>query len=64
VGEAGAAGRALALAGAGEDRLQYLDVRDCAEFVLRAAEQRLAGCFNLIKPGIALNDWVERLLPG
>ncbi|WP_323901461.1 NAD-dependent epimerase/dehydratase family protein [Aeromonas caviae] len=49
------------LPGLGEDRLQYLDVRDCAEFVLRAAEQRLAGCFNLIKPGIALNDWVERL---
>ena len=49
------------LPGLGEDRLQYLDVRDCAEFVLRAAEQRLEGCFNLVKPGIALVDWVERL---
>ncbi len=49
------------LPGEGQDRLQYLDVRDCAEFVLRAAEQRLEGCFNLVKPGIALVDWVERL---
>ncbi|WP_439843203.1 NAD-dependent epimerase/dehydratase family protein [Aeromonas taiwanensis] len=49
------------LPGEGLDRLQYLDVRDCAEFVLRAAEQRLEGCFNLLKPGIALADWVERL---
>lgn len=49
------------LPGAGQDRLQYLDVRDCAEFVLRAAEQQLAGVFNLVKPGIALADWVERL---
>jgi len=31
------------LPGSGEDRLQYLDVRDCAEFVLRAAEQQLSG---------------------
>ncbi|MGL4793636.1 MAG: NAD-dependent epimerase/dehydratase family protein, partial [Aeromonas jandaei] len=38
-----------------------LDVRDCAEFVLRAAEQQLTGVFNLVKPGIALADWVERL---
>ena len=43
---------ALAAAGEGQDRLQYLDVRDGAEFVLRAAEQRLEGCYNLIKPGI------------
>ncbi|MFM5207847.1 MULTISPECIES: NAD-dependent epimerase/dehydratase family protein [Aeromonas] len=49
------------LPGQGEDRLQYLDVRDCAEFVLRAAEQQLSGIFNLVKPGIALNDWVDRL---
>ncbi|MFQ2153133.1 NAD-dependent epimerase/dehydratase family protein [Aeromonas sanarellii] len=49
------------LPGEGQDRLQYLDVRDCAEFVLRAAEQRLEGCYNLIKPGIPLADWVERL---
>lgn len=49
------------LPGAGQDRLQYLDVRDCAEFVLRAAEQQLTGVFNLVKPGIALADWVERL---
>ncbi|MFB2863432.1 NAD-dependent epimerase/dehydratase family protein [Aeromonas sp. MdU4] len=49
------------LPGEGQDRLQYLDVRDCAEFALRAAEQQLAGTFNLIKPGIALADWVERL---
>lgn len=49
------------LPGEGQDRLQYLDVRDCAEFVLRAAEQQLAGVFNLVKPGIALADWVERL---
>lgn len=27
----------------------------------RAAEQRLEGCFNLVKPGILLVDWVERL---
>ena len=52
VGEAGAARWALAAAGEGQDRLQYLDVRDGAEFVLRAAEQRLEGCYNLIKPGI------------
>ncbi|MFR9704720.1 NAD-dependent epimerase/dehydratase family protein [Aeromonas sanarellii] len=49
------------LPGEGQDRLQYLDVRDGAEFVLRAAEQRLEGCYNLIKPGIPLADWVERL---
>ena len=49
------------LPGEGQDRLQYLDVRDCAEFVLRAAEQQLGGIFNLVKPGIALNDWVDRL---
>lgn len=49
------------LPGRGQDRLQYLDVRDCAEFVLRAAEQRLGGVFNLLKPGIELGDWVERL---
>ena len=49
------------LPGEGQDRLQYLDVRDCAEFVLRAAEQQLTGVFNLVKPGIALTDWVERL---
>lgn len=49
------------LPGEGQDRLQYLDVRDCAEFVLRAAEQQLTGVFNLVKPGIALADWVERL---
>ncbi|MFQ2193758.1 NAD-dependent epimerase/dehydratase family protein [Aeromonas jandaei] len=49
------------LPGAGQDRLQYLDVRDCAEFVLRAAEQQLTGVFNLVKPSIALADWVERL---
>ena len=41
--------------------MQYLDVRDCAEFVLRAAEQQLSGIFNLVKPGIALSDWVDRL---
>lgn len=49
------------LPGTGQDRLQYLDVRDCAEFVLRAAEQQLGGCFNLLKPGIELADWVARL---
>lgn len=49
------------LPGEGQDRLQYLDVRDCAEFVLRAAEQRLGGVFNLLKPGILLGDWVERI---
>lgn len=49
------------LPGEGQDRLQYLDVRDCAEFVLRCAEQRLGGVFNLLKPGIALVDWVERI---
>lgn len=49
------------LPGEGQDRLQYLDVRDCAEFVLRAAEQQLGGIFNLLKPGIALADWVDRL---
>ena len=49
------------LPGNGQDRLQYLDVRDCAEFVLRAAEQRLGGVFNLLKPGIPLGDWVERI---
>ena len=49
------------LPGSGEDRLQYLDVRDCAEFVLRAAEQQLSGIFNLLKPGITLCDWLERL---
>ena len=49
------------LPGSGEDRLQYLDVRDCAEFVLRAAEQQLGGTFNLLKPGITLSDWLERL---
>lgn len=49
------------LPGSGEDRLQYLDVRDCAEFVLRAAEQQLGGIFNLLKPGITLSDWLERL---
>ena len=26
--------------------------------VLRAAEQQLGGCFNLLKPGIALVDWL------
>ncbi|MFM1712780.1 NAD-dependent epimerase/dehydratase family protein [Aeromonas salmonicida] len=49
------------LPGDGQDRLQYLDVRDCAEFVLRAAEQQLGGCFNLLKPGIALVDWLDRI---
>ncbi|HEH9402814.1 TPA: NAD-dependent epimerase/dehydratase family protein [Aeromonas bestiarum] len=49
------------LPGEGQDRLQYLDVRDCAEFVLRAAEQQLGGIFNLLKPGIALADWVDRI---
>lgn len=49
------------LPGEGQDRLQYVDVRDCAEFVLRAAEQQLGGIFNLLKPGIALADWVDRL---
>ncbi len=49
------------LPGSGEDRLQYLDVRDCAEFVLRAAEQQLGGTFNLLKSGITLSDWLERL---
>ncbi|MGL5813754.1 MAG: NAD-dependent epimerase/dehydratase family protein [Aeromonas sp.] len=49
------------LPGSGQDRLQYLDVRDCAEFVLRAAEQRLGGVFNLLKPGISLENWVERI---
>ncbi|WP_421186831.1 NAD-dependent epimerase/dehydratase family protein [Aeromonas enteropelogenes] len=49
------------LPGDGQDRLQYLDVRDCAEFALRAAERQLGGVFNLVKPGITLADWVERL---
>jgi len=49
------------LPGSGTDRLQYLDVRDCAEFVLRAAERQLAGIYNLVKPGIALCDWLDRL---
>jgi 2'-hydroxyisoflavone reductase len=40
--------------GRGEDPLQLIDVRDAADFIILAAEQRLQGAFNLVGPETAI----------
>ena len=46
--------------GAAADPVQYIDVRDLAEFVIRCAEQSTAGTFNLIGPPTPM-PWGELL---
>jgi len=40
--------------GKGHDPVQYIDVRDLTEFMIRLIEQRKAGTFNVAGPGVPL----------
>ncbi|RXJ72759.1 hypothetical protein CS022_14080 [Veronia nyctiphanis] len=49
------------LPGDGGDLLQFVDVNDVASFILRCAEQRVFGDFNLSGPSISWTTFAELL---
>ena len=47
-------GGAVMIPGKADDRVQYIDVRDLTEWMIRLAETRTAGTFNVAGPGSSL----------
>jgi len=55
-----AGGRFLA-PGSPENQVQYVDVRDCAAWIVTAAEQRLVATLDAVCPPVRWGEWLARL---
>ena len=46
-----------------ERRVQFVDVRDVGDWIVRSCERGLTGTFNLTRPGVAWGELVDACIP-